>query len=136
MILVGLTRGMRWVLFLIMFLPRMTVDIILIWLGCRWLVATSSFADVLLNAMALEFLLVFKDLFYTAIVPQRDKLETRQMLIPTRKTEGPTYFGYLGSFGWIVVVLSWSYLYMRHLQRVLPDYKWDIHAVCKAYILE
>jgi len=136
MFLVGLPRSIRWVLFFMMFLPRMTIDIILIWLGCRWLVATASFADVLLNAMALEFLLVLKDLLYIAVVPQRDKLETRQMLIDNKKEDGPTYFGYLGSFGWILIVICWVYLYMRHLQTVLPDYRWDIQDVCRSYIIQ
>eukprot|EP00419_Tripos_fusus_P023179 CAMPEP_0172699650 /NCGR_PEP_ID=MMETSP1074-20121228/30342_1 /TAXON_ID=2916 /ORGANISM="Ceratium fusus, Strain PA161109" /LENGTH=43 /DNA_ID= /DNA_START= /DNA_END= /DNA_ORIENTATION= len=43
--------------------------------------------------MALEFLLLLKDLFYTAVVPHRDKLETKQMLIPSNKEDEPTYFG-------------------------------------------
>lgn len=136
MLLVGLTRSMQWVLFIMMFLPRMAVDIILIWLGCRWLVATTSFSDVLLNAMALEFLLVLKDLFYTALVPHRDKIETKQMLIPSNVTDGPSYLGYLGSFCWIFVVLAWVYAYLMHLQSVLPDYKWDIHSVCHDYLAE
>jgi len=132
----GLPRSMRWVLFFVMFLPHMTIDVILIWLGCRWLVATASFSDVLLNAMALEFLLALKDLLYIAVVPHRDKLETRQMLIKNNRKDGPTYSGYLGSFGWIFIVICWVYLYMRHLQLVLPDYRWDIHDVCRKYILQ
>merc|ERR1712061_268244 len=116
----GLPQTMKWVLFCLMFLPRLIIDIALIWLGCRWLVATASFSDLLLNAMALEFLLVLKDLFYTAVVPHRDKLETRQMMIPSNKEDEPTYCGYLGSFVWIFVVLCWVYLYVQHLQQVLP----------------
>jgi len=81
-------------------------------------------------------LLVLKDLFYTAAVPHRDKLETRQMLIPTRRTDEPSFAGYFGSFGWIIVVLIWVFVYLSYLQVVLPDYRWDIGDVCHAYILD
>jgi len=136
MILEGLTRSIKFVIFSMMFLPRIVIDVVLLWLGCCWLVATANFSEVLVNAMALEFLLVLKDLFYTAAVPHRDKLETRQMLIPTRRTDEPSFAGYFGSFGWIIVVLIWVFVYLSYLQVVLPDYRWDIGDVCHAYILD
>jgi hypothetical protein len=136
MTLEGLTRGIKFVVFSMMFLPRIIIDVVLVWLGCCWLVATANFSEVLVNAMALEFLLVLKDLFYTAVVPHRDKLETRQMLIPTRRKDEPSFAGYLGSFGWIVVVVIWVFVYLSTLQTVLPDYRWDIEAVCQAYIFK
>jgi len=134
MTLKGLPRTIKCVLFVLMFLPRLIMDIALIWIGCRWLVATPSFGDLLLNAIALEFLLFLKDLFYTAVIPHRDKLETKQMLIPSNKEDVPTFLNTLGSFLWIFVVLCWVYVYIGYMQQVLPDYGWDIHTVCHPYI--
>jgi len=134
MLLKGLPRTLKCVLFLLMFLPRLIIDITLVWLGCRWLVATTSFEELLLNAMALEFLVLLKDLIYTAVVPHRDKLETKQMLIPSNVADVPTFGNTLGSFVWIFFVLGWVYVYIGHLQQVLPAYNWDVHAACQPFI--
>jgi len=130
----GLPFCMKVLLLFFIFVPRLIMDVILCWLGCRWLTATDSFTDVLLNAMALEFILLLKDLVYTASVPMRDKVETRTMLIPMRRKMRPSYCLFLGAFSWIFVVLIWVVVYLQRLQKVLPGYKWDVHSVCVDFI--
>merc|ERR1712190_387168 len=74
-VLRGLTMPFKAMLFFTIFLPRILIDLVLLWLGCRWLAATASFSDVLLNAIALEFILLLKDLVYNAVVPRRNQWE-------------------------------------------------------------
>ena len=52
-IIVGLTRPIKAMLMSTCILPRYFIDVYLLWLGCRWLAATPSFGDLLLNAAAL-----------------------------------------------------------------------------------
>mmetsp|Transcript_64824 Transcript_64824/g.179746 ORF Transcript_64824/g.179746 Transcript_64824/m.179746 type:complete len:383 (-) Transcript_64824:71-1219(-) len=133
-VLEGLPVCMKALLLLLILLPRLVLDVVLCWLGTRWLAATDDFADVLLNAMALEFILLLKDLLYTAVVPMRDKFETRTMLVPMRRRMKPSCCSFLGSFAWTVVVALWVVLYMDCLQQVLPGYRWDVHDVCLDFI--
>lgn len=51
-IIVGLTRPIKAMLMSTCILPRYFIDVYLLWLGCRWLAATPSFGDLLLNAAA------------------------------------------------------------------------------------
>merc|ERR1712232_1326061 len=51
----GLTCAVKGVLVAIVFLPQILITLFLLWLGSRWLVATADLADLLLNAVALEF---------------------------------------------------------------------------------
>mmetsp|Transcript_51599 Transcript_51599/g.160071 ORF Transcript_51599/g.160071 Transcript_51599/m.160071 type:complete len:358 (-) Transcript_51599:315-1388(-) len=132
----GLPLSLKGVLLFFMFLPRLIIDGVLLWLGCRWLTATDTFADVLLNAMALEFILLLKDLLYEAVVPLRDKYDTTTMLIPSNGRDVPSVFSFLGTFTWVLVVMAWVALYMFRLQQVLPDYKWDVRGICEAFIAQ
>ncbi|CAK9004371.1 unnamed protein product [Durusdinium trenchii] len=67
--IVGIPVGMRIFLTLAVFLPRLILDAVILYLGCRWLVATSDMGDLILNAVALEFVLVLNSLVCQALVP-------------------------------------------------------------------
>lgn len=134
--LMGLTRSFKAMLFFSFFLPRIIIDLYLLWIGSRWLTATASFSDLLLNAMGLEFILLLKDLVYHAVVPARDKFETRTFLVPSKQRQKATWCSYLGAFLWLLAVLVWVLVYVYKLQEVLPDYQFDIAGVCSQYLEE
>lgn len=103
-IIVGLTRPIKAMLMSTCILPRYVIDVYLLWLGCRWLAATPSFGDLLLNAVALEFILLLKDTLYAGVVPDRNKRATQNTLIqPWQKTEPANYRVFLSSFLLILV---------------------------------
>jgi len=135
-VLRGLPLTFKAMLLLFIFLPRLILDIVLLWMGCRWLAATASFSDVLLNAMALEFILLLKDLVYTAVVPRQNQWEERTMLVPHHRTSQPSWRNSMLAFVWLVVVFLWVLLYVYRLQQVLPAYNWDVRVVCSDYIKE
>jgi len=87
-----------------------------------------------LNAIALEFILLLKDLIYNAVVPRRNQWETSTMLIPHKRKSQASWGSYLGGFCWGLAVCAWVFVYVYKLQQVLPDYRWDIHEVCETYI--
>ena len=49
-VVVGLTGALKAVLMASCIVPRYLINVYLLWLGCRWLAATPSFGDLLLNA--------------------------------------------------------------------------------------
>lgn len=51
-------------------LPKVVIASVLWWLGSSWLVATTSFQDLLLNAVALAFVTELDELIYQVLVPE------------------------------------------------------------------
>jgi len=134
-VIVGLTSQVKALLFFVCIAPRYVIDVYLLWLGCRWLAATPSFSDILLNAVALEFIVLLKDALYAGVVPDRNKRATKNTLIqPWQKTEPANYRVFLSAFLLLAVTASWVFYYVYHFQAVLPDYKWDVREMCSDYI--
>lgn len=116
-------------------IPRLMMNLILLWLGARWLTATLGFGDLFLNALALEFILNLSGLLYEAMVPHNSKLLVQRTLIPhVHKRENENCCNMFGMFsvGILALLLVWAYIVL--LQGVLPYYRWDVSAVCKTYL--
>jgi len=135
-IIVGLTRGAKFLMTIFIFIPWFLTVCYMCWLGCRWLAATNSFGDFVCNGMALEFILNFKELVYFTVASERTKRDvncTRH--VPPCKREDATYFTYFNSLAWASLAVSWVYLYIFHFQHVLPEYQWDVHELCTPYLM-
>lgn len=131
----GLTRVCKVVAVIFILVPRFAVSCILLWLGCRWLTGTMGFSDVLQNAVALEFILLLKNLLYDTMAPHHNKMETRNTLIlPNSDEERPSVSVFLGAFVWGVLAIAWVVIYIQFAQQVLPDYQWDVHVACADYL--
>lgn len=131
----GLTLWLKISLLLFVQGPRVVMNSFLLWLGARWLTATLGFGDLLLNALALEFILNLSHLLYEAMVPYNGKLLTQRTMIPhVRKHERENCCNMFGMFscGGLAVALCFTYMYF--LQTVLPSYKWDVHIPCEAFL--
>ncbi|CAJ1425942.1 unnamed protein product [Effrenium voratum] len=134
-IVAGLTKEVKGLLMFTCMIPRWIIDVYLLWLGCRWLCATPNFGDLLLNSVALEFIVLLKDTLFIGVVPDRNKRATQSTLIqPWQRMEPANYRVFLSAFLLMLVSFSWVYYYIYRFQAVLPDYKWDVHAVCQSYI--
>merc|ERR1711862_456298 len=84
----GLTVKIKVFFCLFMFVPRWAITSYLLWLGCRWLTATNDFADLILNAVALEFIMALKEFIYLALAPvmnMRECENTRMMPARSKK---------------------------------------------------
>mmetsp|Transcript_62237 Transcript_62237/g.178574 ORF Transcript_62237/g.178574 Transcript_62237/m.178574 type:complete len:358 (+) Transcript_62237:1-1074(+) len=118
-------------------LPRMVITVWLAILGFHWLTATNDFENLFLNSVALEFVMMLKNLLYYTMVSAADKREVELTCIelPRRHRRHHT------SCGMTIQYLVWGsgcalliVLYICHLQTVLPDYKWDVRDVCKEWL--
>merc|ERR1719215_639294 len=63
-------------------IPVLAMTLFLLWIGCRWLIATLGFGTILLNAVALEFVLNLDEIFYRAVVPYTMQVSLGSVLIP------------------------------------------------------
>merc|ERR1719316_1633629 len=67
--IVKLTKGIDWLLFLVILVLKALISLSLLVIGCVWLMATDSFADLILNAVALEFVVNIDNLLFEAAMP-------------------------------------------------------------------
>ncbi|CAE8696072.1 unnamed protein product [Polarella glacialis] len=132
----GLTCGMKLAVATLCLLPRLIAVMALNFLGCRWLLATNSLGDVLLNGLALEFLLVLKNLLYEALTSKRNKRMTENTkILPLSHGDASlmTCMSANGALIWALVSVVWVYLFIYYVQSVLPGYLWDVAYVCQKY---
>jgi len=127
----GLTPNVKCLLVFVVILPRVILTGTLLWLGTRFLTATNDFSELVLNTVGLEFIILFKNLTYHTVVPDRNKRELQNIEVrPSTAVEYANYFNYLGTFGWAVVAMAWNVYYVFMLQDVLPQYRWDVGPFC------
>jgi len=131
----ALTASMKVAIFFTVLLPWFMITCNLLAQGSRWLTATNDFGELILNAVGLEFVLLLKDLVYHTIVAERNKRELKNTKVhPMVKKEPAGYLVFMGGFVWGAVAVLWVYVYIFHLQTVLPEYKWDVHASCTRWL--
>lgn len=131
----GLTTMVKTVICVCILIPRAGITFLLLWLGCRWLAATNNFMDLILNAVALEFILLMKDMVYGTLVPEWNKHDVERIEIaPPTRLEQPGHWALLGTVQWGALALVWVLIYVFSLQSVLPDYRWDVREVCNNWV--
>lgn len=113
---------------------RVGMTLYLCWVGCRWLLGTNIFSDLILNAVALEFILLIKEGIYMTLMPSRSKRDRELTSVhPGFGTTGFDIKSQVNTLILLVISSVWVLLYMFHLQDVLPDYEWDVHSLCNDY---
>jgi len=133
----GMTVGMKVGLTVLTFIPRLCVTLYLLWVGCRWLLATNAFADLILNAVALEFILLIKDTVYASLMPTRSGHDLEvTAIVPYPSHMTSDWWNFANTLSLLVIACIWVYCYMVHWQQVLPNYNWDVHDVCEKFIQE
>eukprot|EP00929_Paragymnodinium_shiwhaense_P093549 TRINITY_DN5373_c0_g1_i1.p1 TRINITY_DN5373_c0_g1~~TRINITY_DN5373_c0_g1_i1.p1 ORF type:complete len:258 (+),score=39.87 TRINITY_DN5373_c0_g1_i1:1-774(+) len=130
----GLTAGLKAMIALGILLPRVLLTALLMWVGCRWLTATASFGDVIINSIALEFILLTKDLVYVSMVPQRSKIDVQNTVIKVSTVHVASLQAFLVPLLWLVASIAWVFVYSDHLQHVIPYYGWDVSIVCTHWL--
>lgn len=134
----SLTVPARFALYVFVVIPKLLIAAILMFIGCRWLCATESFSDLILNALALEFVIGVDELIYDNFAPaaMKDWLEMTSMLhIKGSKHEkdSTVIMGYLRSMMYLGLCLGFAYAYIAYLQQVIPGFTHDIQEHCDGW---
>ncbi|CAJ1443387.1 unnamed protein product [Effrenium voratum] len=135
--IVAVNKTAQFLLTVLVLLPKMVVALVLLVIGCRWLAATQSFADLILNALALEFVINIDELMYEAFTPRslRNVIELTKLALVTASQKQPTLETtgqLLRNMFFVVALLVWSFMYLNYLQQVLPSFPHDIHDHCSS----
>jgi len=114
------------------------IAFLLCWLGCRWLSATLEFQEVLINGVALEFIINLNSLLYDKLMSTKNKRDVMNIKkhLPTGPFDKPTVYGYLGTFCWALIAVLWVGMYLFKLHMVIPGYNWDVAPACAAWTAE
>lgn len=136
--IIYLNKTVRVLIYVTIIIPKILICGFLLVIGCRWLAATESFADLILNALALEFVLDIDEHLYERICPEvmRERLACSMIKIvraPYNKNADSTLWPYTKSWLYLLCSLVWSYAYLRYFQQVLPNYQMDISEHCTGW---
>ncbi|CAK8990436.1 unnamed protein product [Durusdinium trenchii] len=136
--IVAVSWQARFIVSILVLLPKIVVATLLTYIGCRWLAATQSFGDLILNALALEFVIGIDDLMHEAFTP----LDVRQFIELTKFAHIPkdksaldgqtdeTSAEVIRSMLLVVGLLVWAFVYLNYFQQVLPNFPHDIREHC------
>lgn len=135
--IVSMSCCARVCIYTIVLLPKLIVAFALLYVGCRWLVATESFADLILNALALEFVIGIDEFMFDTFAPERmkERIEATKIKHFTARPgveqdSSLMIAAYLRSFAYLAMCLLWSWFYINKFQQVLPGFQRDIHKHC------
>lgn len=151
--LVCLTPLTRLSIFVLVLVPRMVIILLLMSLGCVWLTATDRFSDLILNALALEFVVNIDNLLFNMFFPAslHHEVDCLKLAIPAHaiSQDMPTTpkgagladkekaardkRGYYRSLMYLITVTAFVYVFQR-FQPVIPGFEHDLHDACKDYI--
>lgn len=137
--IVAMNRGVLVAIACLVLVPKVSVCLLLATLGCQWLTATLSFSDLILNALALEFIIGIDESILECFLPKRVKgrLESTKLtyvilLEDTVEAEEKAVIDdYKRNILYFCVGVLLTTVYVVYLQQVLPFKNWgDIDEHC------
>lgn len=126
--------------FTLVLIPKAAIALVLWWLGARWLTATPSFENLVLNAVALAFITDLDEIIYRALAADEVKAATTStcMRIPIEEKGAMeprlTFQGCRAMVGWTLLNVLLPILYLLYFQTVIPNYDWDLLRPCTGWI--
>eukprot|EP00928_Gymnodinium_smaydae_P052624 TRINITY_DN3664_c0_g1_i1.p1 TRINITY_DN3664_c0_g1~~TRINITY_DN3664_c0_g1_i1.p1 ORF type:complete len:375 (+),score=73.94 TRINITY_DN3664_c0_g1_i1:150-1274(+) len=132
----GLTRSCRWLLIIIVCVPKFVICITLLGLGCSWLSATTSFQDLVMNTVAMEFVTRIDEMLYTTLLPasMQNAVAEINFLVYKKIAKGPDWNGFKRSGVYFAAAVLFVVFYASFIQEVLPANLADLKLHCKEYV--
>lgn len=143
---VSLTPIVRWTIVFSIVIPKLLIGFSLTVMGMMWLSSTQSFSDLILNSLALEFVVRIDDNLYSALIPEHFKTDMgRVKLVYEKKQKTLTeeihddWVEWRTATIWLVVIPSFVFVYLKLAQGmpilgVLPYFQNDIAEACAPYL--
>merc|ERR1712187_176295 len=119
------------------------ISVLLLWLGCQWLSATTSFTDLVMNAVAMEFVCTIDNTLYDAFLPSWYREEVADVNFKVLKEkeeesveadERKKWSALKRSATYSLLAIVYIVVYAEALQDVLPSDLTTVKATCKHYI--
>merc|ERR1712216_247530 len=142
-----LNASSRSAIYIVVIVPKFCIAVFLLLSGCRWLMATESFADLIMNALALEFIVGIDELLFDSAFPESMVVFVENMyfapakkVLPNTKEEKSAQMrcDYYRSMFLVTLVVIFVVVYLYMFQQVIPGFNWyrDIGGRCRNYFDE
>jgi len=136
--IIGMTCGTRFVLYVLVVIPKMAICCLLMVIGCTWLTATESFADLILNALALEFVIGIDEQILEFFLPKRATTTVEKTKFSYPSKGPPTdeeelhamVADYRRNIIYFCLCVCFTCAYLGYMQSVLPHFNFDIGEHC------
>lgn len=145
-VIVGLTPFVRIFIFCAILVPKSVIGIWLMLLGMSWLSASESFSELILNALALQFVITIDDHLFEALLPEtyRESMTKVVLHIPQRALSieeqvAEDWAAWRTSTIYFIFFSSFSFIYLANLQflpvlGVLPYFRHDMQEACEPFL--
>jgi len=136
--IIGMTCCSRFLLYVLVILPKLAINIILAGIGLQWLTSTENFADLILNALALEFVIGIDEQILEFFLPARcsQTLESTKFAYPSKGSMSSDeelramVWDYSRNIFYFCVTAALTFAYLNYGQQVLPFHTFDIKEHC------
>lgn len=140
---IAMTTLTRVLIYVVVLVPKVTVCLLLAVLGSQWLTATLSFSDLILNALALEFIIGIDENILEFFLPARikERLGSTKFAYPTKEPHTPEQADralvddYTRNLLYFVAAICITTAYTLYAQQVLPGSGHDIEEHCGAWYM-
>eukprot|EP00440_Ansanella_granifera_P070704 gb/GFBE01076729.1/.p1 GENE.gb/GFBE01076729.1/~~gb/GFBE01076729.1/.p1 ORF type:complete len:396 (+),score=89.89 gb/GFBE01076729.1/:1-1188(+) len=141
--IVSIKPYVRYMVYFLVLLPKYAINLYLLYAGTRWLAANQSFSDLILNCLALEFIIGIDEMLFAGLYPENTISElSRTALAISRPAHTPKermhimVQGYHRSLILAFLGFLWAYLYLAYFQQVIPGYNNDLLGLCRTFLAE
>lgn len=135
--IIALNTSTRVSLYVLIVIPKFLVCIALLLLGCRYLGSTEAFETLILNAMALEFIVNADELAFNALFPvsackeiEIVKFAHAKKDLTNEQKESIKVQGYARSVLTLLVIFAVVAIYQSCFQQIIPGYKLGVLDLC------
>jgi hypothetical protein len=139
-----LTPQLRFLMHVFITIPKGILNFVLLFIGWRWLLATPDFGGLILNSLALGFIIELDELLYTTFLPKKMQVsvEETKFFLPVETTEEDVHHRWKAaraSAMWFAGTIAMCLVYLTYGQSVagygwypvLPGYKFDLRDHCE-----
>eukprot|EP00933_Yihiella_yeosuensis_P082082 TRINITY_DN95829_c0_g1_i1.p1 TRINITY_DN95829_c0_g1~~TRINITY_DN95829_c0_g1_i1.p1 ORF type:complete len:395 (+),score=38.16 TRINITY_DN95829_c0_g1_i1:127-1185(+) len=132
--IIALTTSSRVLLVVCVVIPKFLICGVLMWLGCEWLTATTSFTDLVMNSIAMEFVTRIDENLYETILPVAHRNQVSEInFVVFQKNAGSRnkeFVAFKRSFVYLWLAVGFTLVYSRALQNFLPPDLSDLKEHC------
>jgi len=143
MFVVAFTRATRHLILAFVAIPKIGIGIMLLWLGCEWLSATIKFESLVMNTVAMAFIVNIDEILFEAILPahHRNEVENIDFLLDKGEVDSQQDIlqrkqAFRSSFWYMFFACVFLVCYAEYLQDVLPPDITMLGDRCKEFIDE
>jgi len=125
----------------LVFMPKMIIATVLMFTGCVWLMAAANIGDLILNSLALAFVVKVDELLAEVFFPRNflEMVSDLAFVLPARGASDKDDAMQERAWEFIMCAITMAFTFifvevMIFFQPVIPEYAYDVHAACMDYL--